>query len=163
MSAGDAVSSTSAAQRCADFVSRRLEQPSQSQLAIVEIGLDRTKDVSAKLKGLNTTISAVCCSPEEFRIAKEYWQHTGDGISSRRAEFCHSLFKEGLMAPQPPSRPQSSSRSPNKNCAGDPNGINDRHLSMLPATSLQNPRMGIWKRTKPRRASAFSRSGSGEI
>jgi cystathionine gamma-synthase len=49
------------------------------------------------LATLSPVISAVTCSPEAFSILKQYWQHSGDGVSSRRAEFCHALFKDGLL------------------------------------------------------------------
>ncbi len=45
------------------------------------------------------------CSADAYPLLKEYWQHTGDGVSSRRAEFCHSLFKDGLLRLD--DRPQS--------------------------------------------------------
>lgn len=34
---------------------------------------------------------------KEFGIAKQFWQHSGDGVSSRRAEFCQREFDEGLL------------------------------------------------------------------
>lgn len=46
---------------------------------------------------------------------KQYWQHSGDGVSSRRAEFCHGLFRDGLLvlndrSPSPPSSHQQKLR-----------------------------------------------------
>jgi cystathionine gamma-synthase len=39
-----------------------------------------------------------CIFPEEqFPVAKQFWQHSGEGISSRRAEYCQSLFTAGLL------------------------------------------------------------------
>jgi len=49
------------------------------------------------LRTISPTISAVFCPAEAFAFAKQYWQHTGDGVSSRRAEFCHRLFKDGFL------------------------------------------------------------------
>lgn len=31
---------------------------------------------------------------EIFKLAKAFWQHTGEGISSRHAEYYHALFDE---------------------------------------------------------------------
>lgn len=42
-------------------------------------------------------ISALLFPSEHFTIAKTFWQHSGDGTSSRRAAYCHQLFKEGLL------------------------------------------------------------------
>ena len=44
-------------------------------------------------------LSCVFFPGEHFSIAKQVWQHSGDGISSRRAEFCLSLLKEDLLQP----------------------------------------------------------------
>ncbi len=68
-----------------------------ASLEIVHLVLDTTKSTSEALATLAPTITAVLCSQEGFPIVKQYWQHAGDGISSRRAEFCHSLFRDGLF------------------------------------------------------------------
>lgn len=51
--------------------------------------------------GKNVLSSLSCCffPAEEFPIAKQVWQHSGDGISSRRAEFCLQALREGLLVP----------------------------------------------------------------
>jgi cystathionine gamma-synthase len=59
--------------------------------------LDTTKATPDALLSLAPTICAVLGSQEAFPFLKQYWQHTGDGVSSRRAEFCHALFKDGLL------------------------------------------------------------------
>ncbi|OAA49522.1 cystathionine gamma-synthase [Metarhizium rileyi] len=86
-----------AAQRCIYFVTNA--QPKYSKrLYIVELVLDVSKTLSSPWEKLAPTVSAVLLPKEAFPLAKQYWQHTGDGVSSRRAEFCHSLFKDGLLA-----------------------------------------------------------------
>ncbi|KAK7428654.1 Cystathionine gamma-synthase [Neonectria magnoliae] len=87
------------ARRCFDFIRQRVSPELERQLAVIDFALDISKDLSALLRKLSPTISAVVFSEEVFPIAKQYWQHTGDGISSRRAEFCHDLFKDHLLAP----------------------------------------------------------------
>ena len=47
---------------------------------------------------MKPTISAVIFPKEDFKIAKAFWQHSGDGISSRRAEYCHKAFRDGHLA-----------------------------------------------------------------
>ncbi|KAJ6440862.1 cystathionine gamma-synthase [Purpureocillium lavendulum] len=83
--------------RCLDFVKERVEASLVSDLDVVHLALDVSKDVSPLLRRLYPTISAVLYPQEAFAFAKQYWQHTGDGASSRRAEFCHGLFKENLL------------------------------------------------------------------
>ncbi len=38
------------------------------------------------------TVYPVFFPSELFKDAKYFWQHTGEGISSRRAEYCNALF-----------------------------------------------------------------------
>ncbi|KAG6054833.1 hypothetical protein E4U32_006682 [Claviceps aff. humidiphila group G2b] len=87
-----------AAKRCIDFVDRA--QPSSSQqIGILELVLDPSKPISLLMKKLSPTISAVFLPERSYAVARQYWQHTGDGVSSRRAEFCHDLFKNGFLVP----------------------------------------------------------------
>ena len=90
-----------AARRCLDFVRQRAQPDILPSLDIVDFALDSSKDVPPFLKRLSPTISAVIFPQVVFALAKQYWQHTGDGASSRRAEFCHDLFKDQLLVPIP--------------------------------------------------------------
>ncbi|KAL9024744.1 MAG: hypothetical protein Q9180_007822 [Flavoplaca navasiana] len=45
-------------------------------------------------------VSAVIYPKRHSALAKSFWQHTGDGISSRRAELCHRAFNDGFLAPR---------------------------------------------------------------
>ncbi|KAI4279378.1 MAG: hypothetical protein LQ337_000301 [Flavoplaca oasis] len=45
-------------------------------------------------------VSAVVYPKRHSALAKSFWQHTGDGISSRRAELCHRAFNDGFLAPR---------------------------------------------------------------
>ncbi|KAF5019015.1 hypothetical protein F66182_8989 [Fusarium sp. NRRL 66182] len=87
------------AKRCLDFILQRVSPEAASQVRTVDFTLDKTKELSPALKKLTSTISAVVYPSEVFPIAKQFWQHTGEGASSRRAEFCHSLFKDDLLIP----------------------------------------------------------------
>ncbi|KAH7015094.1 pyridoxal phosphate-dependent transferase [Ilyonectria destructans] len=85
------------AKRCLDFIRQRVSPELSGQLGVIDLALDTSKDLSALLKKLSPTMSAVVFPEEVFSIAKQYWQHTGDGTSSRRAEFCHTLFMDHLL------------------------------------------------------------------
>ncbi|KAM0348307.1 hypothetical protein ACHAPU_004275 [Fusarium lateritium] len=87
------------AKRCLDFIIQRVSPELASQIRTIDFTLDKSKELSPVLKKLASTISAVMFPSEVFPIAKQYWQHTGEGTSSRRAEFCHGLFKEDLLVP----------------------------------------------------------------
>ncbi|MCJ1424622.1 hypothetical protein MMC29_002510 [Sticta canariensis] len=54
----------------------------------------RIKDKEAKLKPV---VSAVLFPRTHHAVAKTFWQHSGEGISSRRAEFFHKAFDDGLL------------------------------------------------------------------
>ncbi|KAF4453536.1 cystathionine gamma-synthase [Fusarium austroafricanum] len=87
------------AKRCLDFILQRVSPELAGQIRIIDFALDKSKELSPVLKKLASIISAVVYPSEVFPIAKQYWQHTGEGTSSRRAEFCHGLFKDDLIIP----------------------------------------------------------------
>jgi cystathionine gamma-synthase len=90
-----------------------------STLHVVDFGLDHSVGLSPQLKSLSSTVSAVLFTADAFPIAKQYWQHSGDGVSSRRAEFCHGLLREGVLCPNPatPSQP-TGAPTPKVQCRG---------------------------------------------
>lgn len=72
---------------------------------------------------------------EAFPLAKQFWQHSGLGISSRRAEYCLSLLPEGYGLQQCPSPTYSrfSSRTLNKHyLAKKPVSARDRFSTTTP-------------------------------
>ncbi|KAH6917798.1 cystathionine gamma-synthase [Coprinopsis sp. MPI-PUGE-AT-0042] len=88
-----------AAEHCRSFIQRRsaiLGKPATARLVDLFMCPDEEKD-----KPKPDTISASCAElhivlfpADAFPIAKEFWQHTGQGISSRYAEKCLSLLPE---------------------------------------------------------------------
>ena len=92
--------SSKCAQRCLDFIRSNALTASADeakQMQVLDLGLGSNQPVSESLKTVSVSISAVIFPKSLFPVAKKYWQHSGDGISSRRAEFCHSLFQEGIL------------------------------------------------------------------
>jgi cystathionine gamma-synthase len=85
------------ARRCIDFVKARDLATKASQLRTINFVLDPGRITTETLRKARPSVSVVLLPKDSFRIAKEYWQHSGDGISSRRAEFCHGLFQDGLL------------------------------------------------------------------
>ncbi|KAK4124213.1 PLP-dependent transferase [Parathielavia appendiculata] len=85
------------AARCVSFVKARAPPAVAASLDTVHLVLDTTQPGAGALASLNPAISAVLGSQDAFSFLKQYWQHTGDGVSSRRAEFCHALLKNGLL------------------------------------------------------------------
>lgn len=97
------------AQRCMAFIKEKAPTSAQEHLSAVHLVLDYSNPAATPLRPIHPTISAVLFNPEAFSYAKQYWQHSGDGVSSRRAEFCHGLFTQGLLvlddAHKPPMSP----------------------------------------------------------
>lgn len=54
-------------------------------------------DAQARLGPL-LDFSAVMFPPTCSKAAKTFWQHTGEGVSSRRAEYCRLMYENGLIA-----------------------------------------------------------------
>ncbi|OZJ01533.1 hypothetical protein BZG36_05502 [Bifiguratus adelaidae] len=105
--------------RCRQFLDRyyvkgrsQAEIPSLPRIAEYKITTD-----GAKLSYVNLFI--VLFPQEAFPIAKQFWQHTGDGISSRMAEYClrHLSNSERAVSTIPPAdmADNSDQRTPGPN------------------------------------------------
>ena len=81
--------SHSAASRCALFISKRCPLQIDHGLQIIDL-FPNDKDIPI--------VAAVIFPKVYAKVAKMYWQHTGEGISSRRAEYCHKAFLDGRLA-----------------------------------------------------------------
>lgn len=62
----------------------------------------------------SVTLHIVLFRADVFRVAKEFWQHSGMGISSRLAEHCLSMLPEELTQAQMQVQPQPPSPSSNR-------------------------------------------------
>lgn len=51
----------------------------------------------AGLTAITSTLSCVVYPKEFFPLAKQVWQHSGNGISSRRGEFCLRALEDGFL------------------------------------------------------------------
>jgi cystathionine gamma-synthase len=103
------------ANRCAAFVRSRAQAADAADLAVVNLVVDSASPEAKALQLFCPAVSAVLVSDTAFPVAKQYWQHTGDGVSSRRAEFCHGLLRDGLLKTDDGG---SKSPSPGKPCRG---------------------------------------------
>ncbi|EKD15097.1 uncharacterized protein L3040_003702 [Drepanopeziza brunnea f. sp. 'multigermtubi'] len=97
--------STRTAQRCVAFMHSRDPAITADQIHLVDLVLDLSRTNSEILKKLSPSISAVIFPKDLFSLAKQYWQHSGEGVSSRRAEFCHGLYQEGILVEQTALQP----------------------------------------------------------
>lgn len=130
---------SAAARRCLDFVRQRVEADVASRLDTVDLVLDAKDLASAPL---SPAISAVILPQQAFTVAKQYWQHTGDGISSRRAEFCHRLFRDQMLILASRSQPDHEAqvrlmRGPRR--YQRPASVDAASSPMIPASLGQSP------------------------
>ena len=66
-------------------------------MRIVDLVPVSERDRSEEFALISPRISAVFFPEQHFKIAKSFWQHSGEGVSSRRAEFCLSRFEKGAL------------------------------------------------------------------
>jgi cystathionine gamma-synthase len=85
------------AQRCVDFFRKQAPTLEPGKIRIVELLPKEQQSSSCGADVVIPRICAVLFPTEQFSIAKAFWQHSGDGTSSRRAAYCHQLFDEGLL------------------------------------------------------------------
>lgn len=104
----------SVACRCRDFIKRHTKQEKPS-LRILQLTTPKTRgDDSAPLDSATTTFSVIFFPASEAPLAKAYWQHSGEGISSRMAEFCLEKFSQA----DADSAKQSNAHIPGSKCGG---------------------------------------------
>ena len=76
------------------------------------VGVVHTLQLEPRLNGNRipaTVVTGLACvffPKEYFSVAKQVWQHTGDGISSRRGEFCLKALRDGILHPVSLARTQ---------------------------------------------------------
>ncbi|KAF2144619.1 uncharacterized protein K452DRAFT_325148 [Aplosporella prunicola CBS 121167] len=86
------------AARCVDFFRQQAPELTPNQVRIVD--LVPNPDHRHPENRVQPRVSAVLFPKDRFKIAKTFWQHSGDGVSSRRAEYCHNAFEEGILVEQ---------------------------------------------------------------
>lgn len=107
--------SRSVACRCVDFL--RTQEPSLQADEVRIVDLIFNPRPGRDIPATDTTpgLSAVMFPKTVFKTAKEFWQHTGEGISSRRADYCRRLYEDGIITGELESNPsQRSCRGPRR-------------------------------------------------
>ncbi|KAI9844484.1 MAG: hypothetical protein M1837_005567 [Sclerophora amabilis] len=99
------------ATRCKEFFYAQDPSLGLHQVRIIAFRPSPSHVVKGTPDSLYAGIWAVLFPSSTFKIAKVFWQHTGDGVSSRRAEFCHHAYQEGSsLADMEGSRPAETTR-----------------------------------------------------
>ncbi|KAK4549243.1 hypothetical protein LTR36_007701 [Oleoguttula mirabilis] len=91
--------SKSCAVRCQEFLLKGNTNVEAAAIHILEF-LPHSEKVAVTNKRVLPRVTAVVYPKELWPSAKSFWQHTGEGISSRRAEFCHRALEDGTLVEQ---------------------------------------------------------------
>ncbi|KAL1958470.1 hypothetical protein VTO42DRAFT_4334 [Malbranchea cinnamomea] len=93
---------------CQQFLLSRLPPTDAAKVRAVHlVTLPRQKaggqgeyscSISSNNLAVSSRLSCVLYPKEHAKVAKQVWQHTGDGVSSRRAEFCLKALRDGNLA-----------------------------------------------------------------
>ncbi|EWC45050.1 hypothetical protein DRE_06330 [Drechslerella stenobrocha 248] len=166
------------ASACKDFIASqsRARTGTESQLLESDIRIIALSSPTPIAEsGPRPDIWVVFVVQHLYHYAKEFWQHTGDGISSRRAAFVHSCLSQGhlldpkaqdnqaLPGPQLPRGPSRYSRhsvvepaatetSPNSSSSatkgdrGVYNFVELRYGRNLETVAIQQARLAIQQR-----------------
>lgn len=114
------------AMHCRQFLINLPSPPAPVRL--IEYHVDASDDTKAPRSSC-ISLHGVFFPQEAFPLAKQFWQHTGMGISSRLAEYCLSLIQPGT------GHTNGSNTSPTHNVASRPTKNMNRHYSATPKLS----------------------------
>ncbi|GMF53305.1 unnamed protein product [[Candida] boidinii] len=104
------------AKRCRAFIKRRTDLKN-CPVRILQLSTPPPENENEKSIRIETNFAIVFFPSTEYALAKQYWQHSGEGISSRFAEYVLSELKESLTegASKNGRLSSSSSNSSNSN------------------------------------------------
>ena len=103
--------SVAVAARCIQFIEEGDSSAKPSTARVTSSAARHTRTQDTRLISLSFPVNDTAMSTEQshsflsaavfhkrfVQAAKTFWQHTGDGLSSRRAEFCYELYQKGYL------------------------------------------------------------------
>ncbi|EPS40310.1 hypothetical protein H072_5867 [Dactylellina haptotyla CBS 200.50] len=108
---------------CKSFIGTRSERCTDDGKSEPPIYSIRVASLASSLQtpevsGLRPDIWVIFVPNQLYKYAREFWQHTGEGISSRRAVFAHTCLNDGQLlfkehhdaSPSNPQLPRGPSR-----------------------------------------------------
>ena len=96
------------ANRCEKFFHDRVDDLAPESVRVLVLAPVINKSKSRGAETISSGLACVFFPKEYFSTAKQVWQHSGDGISSRRAEFCLKALRDGFLRPVSSSINQKS-------------------------------------------------------
>lgn len=90
--------SSATAKRCQDFLHAKVDGLAKEEVRIVGLVPSLHSEADSRENGTAAwSLFCVFFPKQHFSEAKQVWQHSGDGISSRRGEFCLKALRDGLL------------------------------------------------------------------
>ncbi|KAL4919127.1 pyridoxal phosphate-dependent transferase [Aspergillus aurantiobrunneus] len=80
---------------CQSFILSRISPEDAHKIRVLDFA--PSQQLESELAIVTSLLSCVIYPKEYAPITKQVWQHSGDGVSSRRGEFCLSALKDGLL------------------------------------------------------------------
>lgn len=80
---------------CYSFFMSKIPSAEAQKVRIVNLVPSSRND--SESPAITSPLSCVIHPKEYASVAKQVWQHTGNGISSRRGEFCLSALEDGFL------------------------------------------------------------------
>lgn len=87
--------SVKAARICQSFIVSKIPAEQSRNVRIVNFVPSPLTEAGST--AITSSLSCVVYPKEFFPIAKQVWQHSGNGISSRRGEFCLRALEDGFL------------------------------------------------------------------
>lgn len=102
------------AEVCYSFILSRISPEESSRVRITNfIPSARTE---AESPAVTSRLSCVFYPKEFWPIAKQVWQHSGNGVSSRRAEFCLRALEDNFLVEE--NSPKTADTTAQRPCKG---------------------------------------------
>ncbi|KAL4792315.1 pyridoxal phosphate-dependent transferase [Aspergillus venezuelensis] len=100
--------SLNTARVCHSFIVSKISSEEAQKVRVLEFA--PTQQLEKELTTINFLLSAVIYPKEYAKAAKQVWQHSGDGISSRRGEFCLGAMRDDLLVEKKSATTESASQ-----------------------------------------------------
>lgn len=125
---------------CQSFFLSRLPPSDSTKVRVVNFV--PAPHAQSESSAITSLLSCVIYPKEYKSIAKQVWQHTGNGVSSRRAEFCFSALEDGFLVHDKDSTSQRPCKGPRRYRGRDSvNGVSrgtTSHIGAPDKSSLAN-------------------------
>ncbi|KAL4945341.1 hypothetical protein BDV06DRAFT_209581 [Aspergillus oleicola] len=100
--------SINTARVCHSFIVSNISPEEAQKVRILEFA--PTQQLEKELTNISSLLSCVIYPKEYAKVAKQVWQHSGDGISSRRGEFCLGALRDDLLVEKKSTTTESASQ-----------------------------------------------------